>query len=312
VSLNQKEIDLFKLLAEENAQLQLLQPEQAPQDITLEAIRGWSKSLLRFAGDCFDILYEDTYIPVRDGSSILARIYNPQLDSDRPCLLFFPGCGYIADNFEINAMAVSRIAAYANAKVFMVDLRLCPEFPMPTPLHDAFDAAKYVITHPHRFNLNPNNVSVGGFSSGAHAAAYVANASRLDHEMIIKQQILLNGCFDLTNSHRDYDAFEACDGLFKRGPVVDYIFEQWGVSFDDPMISPVFHYALTNLPKATILIGEYDGLRNDSEAYYKHLKSLKNNVDRIVLPGQTHNTILLRGFITDGVDPAKVIADLLR
>ena len=61
MSLNQKEIDLFKLLAQENAQLQLLQPEQANQDITLEAIRGWSKSLLRFAGDCFDILYEDTY-----------------------------------------------------------------------------------------------------------------------------------------------------------------------------------------------------------------------------------------------------------
>ena len=293
MSLNQKEIDLFKLLAQENAQLQLLQPEQAHQDITLEAIRGWSKSLLRFAGDCFDILYEDTYLPVRDGSTILARIYNPHLDSDRPCLLFYPGCGYIADNFEINAIAVSRIAAYANAKVFMVDLRLCPEFPMPIPLY-------------------PNNVSVAGLSSGAHAAAYVANASRLDHEVTIKQQILLNGCFDLTNSHRDYDEWEACDGLFKRGPVVDYIFEQWGVDFDDPMVSPVFDHSLTDLPKTTFLVAEHDGLRNDSEAYYKHLFNLKNNVHRIILPGQTHNTILLKGFITDGEDPAKVIADLVR
>ena len=275
MSLNQKEIDLFKLLAEESAQLQLLQPEQANQDITLEAIRGWSKSLLRFAGDCFDILYEDTYLPVRDGSTILARIYNPHLDSDRPCLLFYPGCGYIADNFEINAIAVSRIAAYAHAKVFMVDLRLCPEFPMPIPLYDAFDAAKYVITHPSKFNLNPNNVSVAGLSSGAHAAAYVANASRLDHEVTIKQQILLNGCFDLTNSHRDYDEWGACDGLFKRGPVVDYIFEQWGMDFDDPMVSPVFDHSLTGLPKTTFLVAEYDGLRNDSEAYYKHLLNLK-------------------------------------
>ncbi len=312
MSLNQKEIDLFKLLAQENAQLQLLQPEQVNQDITLEAIRGWSKSLLRFAGDCFDILYEDTYLPVRDGSTILARIYNPHLDSDRPCLLFYPGCGYIADNFEINAIAVSRIAAYANAKVFMVDLRLCPEFPMPIPLYDAFDAAKYVIIHPSKFNLNPNNVSLAGFSSGAHAAAYVANASRLDPEMLIKQQILLNGSFDLTNTHRDYDECEACDGLFKRGPVVDYIFEQWGFDFDDPMVSPVFDHSLTDLPKTTVLVAEYDGLRNDSEAYYKHLLNLKNNVDRILLPGQTHNTILLKGFITDGEDPAKVIADLVR
>lgn len=312
MSLNQKEIDLFELLAQENAALQAELPSQVDQEITLESLRDWPKSIMRFAGKSADIPYEEVFIPMRDGATILARIYNPQLDSRSPCLLFYPGCGYVIDAFELNAIAASRIASYVNAKVFMINLRLCPEFPLPIAMHDAFDSAKYVITHFDQFNVDPNNVSVGGFSSGAHAAAYVANASRYDKEMPIKQQILLNGCFDLTNSHRDYDEWEACDGIFQRGPVVDFIFDQWGMSLDDPMLSPVFDYTLTDLPKARILIGEYDGLRNDSEAYYKHLTSLNNDVDRILLTGQTHNTILLRGFITDGVDPAKVIADLLR
>ena len=33
-----------------------------------------------------------------------------------------------------------------------------------------------------------------------------------------------------------------------------------------------------------MLIPEYDGLRNDAEAYYQHLKNLGNDVTRIDLP----------------------------
>ena len=80
----------------------------------------------------------------------------------------------------------------------------------------------------------------------------------------------------------------------------------------DPFYSPLFEKDLTNLPTTTFIIGEYDGLRSDSEAYYQHVKANNQRTERILLQGQTHNTILLRSIMTDGPDPAKVIADIIK
>jgi len=305
--LNKAEKIFFEKLAQQNDE----NADQPAPGISVEMIRDWSKTMVHLAGPYADVPYDDIKLPVRDGSEISVRFFNPQLPSNRPCLFFFPGCGYVADNFEINAIAASRIADYANAKVFMVDLRKCPEFPLPIPMQDAFDVVEYISKNDKQFNIDPNNMTVTGASSGAHAAAYVANTSRLDADLNIRQQILLSGCFDLTNSQNTYTEVEKQDGMFQRGPIVDFIYEQWGVKLNDPAISMVFDNSLTDLPKTVFLIPEYDGLRNDAELYYRHLKDLGSDVARIDLPGQTHNTIFFRDVLSDGEDPAKVIADLL-
>lgn len=304
--LNPAEKAFFAQLAKQNAE----NTDAENPEISVQMIRDWSKTMVHLAGPYADVPYQDMSLPVRDGTKVTARVFNPDVSGDRPCLFFFPGCGYVADNFEINAIAASRIASYANAKVFMVDLRRCPEFPLPIPMQDAFDVVKHVSDNAKAFKVDKQNISLTGASSGAHAAAYVANQSRA-HQLPIRQQILLSGCFDLTNSQRDFDDYEAQDGLFQRGPVIDFIFDLWGIDKTDPQISMIFDDSLTNLPKTVFLIPEYDGLRNDAEAYFKHLKKLGNDVTRIDLPGQTHNTIVFRDVLSDGEDPAKVIADLL-
>ncbi len=306
MALNPGQKAFFEAFAQDNA----ADSASEKQEIQLEFIRHWSQCLLQYAGEPAKVPFDNIQLPTRDGGLLKTRVFNPQLDANRPCL-FFPGCGYVADNFEIHSIAVSRIADAANAKVFLVDLRRCPEFALPIPMQDAYDAVQYTIAQHQQFQIDANNVSVAGVSSGAHAAAYVANTSRSDKQVNIKQQILLNGCFDLTNSHRHYDAFEADDALFQRGPVIDFILNLWGMELSDPLVSPVLNDDLVNVPKATLLIAEHDGSRNDSECYYQHLMALGNDVTKVHLLGQTHNTFLLRGAITDGEDPAKVIANLL-
>ena len=202
-----------------------------------------------WAGAPADVPFEDINIPTRDGDEIIARVFNPQLSADHPCLIYFQGNGYVSDNFLINNIACSRIAKYANAKVFSVDLRKCPEFPLPIPMQDAYDATTYISNHDKQFNIDPNNITISGASSGAHAAAYVNHQSRFDNNLKIRQHISISGCFDLTNSQRNYDDYEAEDGLFKRGPVIDFILNLWGADFSDPLISPVFDDSLTDLLK---------------------------------------------------------------
>ena len=78
-----------------------------------------------------------------------------------------------------------------------------------------------------------------------------------------------------------------------------------------PIISPYYEPDLSNLPATTFLISEYDGIRSDSEAYYQRVKQAGNQVDRIIIPGQTHQTLLMRAVMSDGKDPAKIIAEVI-
>ena len=208
----------------------------------------------------------------------------------------------------------SRIAAYADVKVIVPNLRLAPEFPLPKPIDDAYDVFKYIALHPEKFNIDPNKTMIGGFSSGAHAAACVSNLVKNDPKLKILHQILLNGCYDLTCSTHDYDEYEKQEGMLTR-EVYHYIVSFWGIptnEFSNPRFSPYHEKEFSHLPVTTILVGEYDGLRNDSEVYYSKLKQHGVNVEKIILPGQTHNTAALRKVMTDGEDPAKTIADIIK
>ncbi len=80
----------------------------------------------------------------------------------------------------------------------------------------------------------------------------------------------------------------------------------------NPLINPSFEKDLTDLPKTTMLVSEYDGIRSESEIYYQCLIKAGNQVEKIILPGQTHNTLILRKVMCDGRDPAEVVAEVIK
>ncbi len=59
------------------------------------------------------------------------------------------------------------------------------------------------------------------------------------------------------------------------------------------------------------LIAEFDGMRSDSEAYFKKLQKSGCRVSKKILPGQCHHMLLLQGVMNEAEDPAKDIADKL-
>ena len=80
----------------------------------------------------------------------------------------------------------------------------------------------------------------------------------------------------------------------------------------DPSCSPYWSKDLSGLPPTTILVAEYDGGRSQSEAYAQKLVEAVNRVTKIIFPGQTHATILYRKALSDGQDPAYVVAEQIR
>lgn len=285
--------------------------QSTPTEPTIAQLRLSTKTSLNYAGKPADIPYQNNFVTTRDGHQLKIRIYNPDI-AEGPTLIFYPGCGYITDAFELNAISCSRIANYAKIKVILASLRLVPESPLLTAINDGYDAAKFLATNSKQFKIDKNQIILGGVSSGAHCAFSVSNMAKNDNDLPIAHQILLNGLFDLSQSNHDYDAFEKVDILSNR-KLTSFIIKQFNLKpeqLSSPIFSPIFADA-TSLPATTIIVAEYDGIRNDSEALYKILTKAHNQVKKIILTGQTHDGINIRGLVSDVCDPAKAIADAI-
>lgn len=303
-----------RLFFEKIAQEAQANPPKPLSCQTIAEFRVGAGIFAEYAGQPANVDYEDRLIPARDGHQIRARVFNHHLLGTTPVMIIYPGCGYILDLFDVNAVACSRIAEYSGIKIILIDFRLAPEYPLPQAIYDAYDATQYIAAHADKLKIDVNRIFIGGFSSGAHCAAVISHLARRDEQLNIYHQILLNGIYDLTQSRHEYDHYSDEDKLCTKDAAA-FLLKHWGIganNYTNPLFSPYYEQNVTNLPPTTLLVGEYDGLRNSSEAYFEKLKSGGNNVQKIVLPGQTHNTIIMREVFVDGEDPAHAIARVIR
>lgn len=85
---------------------------------------------------------------------------------------------------------------------------------------------------------------------------------------------MLNGAYDALMKKREYAEYEVQDLMVSR-EAVNHIYELWGLNEEQlrsPIYSPYYAENISKLPKTTLLIGEFDGMRSDSEAYFKKLQ----------------------------------------
>lgn len=95
------------------------------------------------AGD--DYFEEDRKIPMRDDASIMIRVHQPKVIPPNGCpgLVIYHGGGYCLGGLQ-NETELSRRWVDLGGVAINVDYRLAPEFPFPIPVHDAYDALKWV------------------------------------------------------------------------------------------------------------------------------------------------------------------------
>lgn len=286
---------------------------KSPSEMTIEEWREDGKAFLDFAGDWADVARREFSIKARDGYEIPVIEFDPGCEPDQPFVVFYKGCGYVHTLFEVNARAASRIAKLGQVKVFAVDYRLAPEHPLPTSIDDGYDAAKYLYQHASDFQVDAERLIVAGISSGAHCAASVSLRARNAVDFNVYHQILLNGCFDFTCSQTAFKD-EAALEFMCTDEVVDEIYRY--LRMDGPDLSaPEYSLVFADThgaPNTTMLIAEHDILRPDNEAFCRKLQQDGNQVERIVLEGQTHNDLIIRGVLTDADDPAHVLADVIK
>lgn len=277
--------------------------------VTEEEIQHEAKLFQEWAGEPA-LPFKELHIKARDGFPVRIRVFNPEARGQT--LFYLPGNGYLVKHlFEANTVAASRIAKASQQRVVIIEFRLMPTYPWPTSINDVQDVMNACIHHHAIPEVDSAQISLSGMSSGAHASVMLALNSNRGFN--IQRLMLIGGSYDWTFRQDQFREDEKLDYICKRENLYE-LKNSWGLgdkNMTSPEYSPLFAEDFKSLPETFIIVGEFDGVRADSEALYLKLKDQGVKANKIILPGQTHNNILFYRASGEEDDAALICARLL-
>ena len=223
-----------------------------------------------------------------------ARIYRPS-DEALPGLLYFHGGGFMLGSIETHDTMCRLLARDAGAAVVSVDYRLAPEHRFPVAVEECVFACDWLAAHGAEIGVDTGRLAVGGDSAGANLALTVLNERRAP----LRAGILLYGCYGhlpelgypLGAAAKAYG-----DGRYGLGLDIMRRFYADYLRDDADGLDPRFcslRSDVRGLPPVLLTAAALDPLRDDAEAFRKHLEAAGAPHRYILYPGMPHGFLKL-------------------
>jgi len=205
---------------------------------------------------------------------------------EAPLILGFHGGGYLFGGAAMNDPVWKRTAEKLGCHVASIDYRMSPDYQYREAVDDAYDAAKYFLSHADEFHIKGNKLTTMGMSAGGNLAAAVCIYAAQKGEDIFERQIPL---YPMLDAYTDPDS----KGNGSLGGPVMYIFNELHSpesELKNPLVSPVFaeDELLAKLPHAIVSVAENDNLRKEGELYVERLNKNGVRADCILADGMPH------------------------
>lgn len=244
---------------------------------------------------------ENFTIPVPHGPGpareIAARAYAPvAVASDpQPALIFFHGGGFVVGGLETHDGLCRMIAAEGNLRVIAVEYRLAPESPYPAAADDAVAATNWIAANAATLGIDAGRIAVGGDSAGGMLAAAVTQVARDKGGPKLAFQLLLFPNTQIggeTSSLNEYAV-----GYFLERHSIEWCHSQYVPNEADrasPLASPLRARDFAKLPPAYVMLGGYDPLHDEGQAYAQKLRAAGVAVTIADFPEMVHCFIYLQ------------------
>jgi acetyl esterase len=249
---------------------------------------------------------DDLAVPVRDGTTIRARLYQPaepQWAQPSPALVYFHGGGFTVGSVATHDALCRMFARDAQCAVLSVDYRLAPEHRFPTAVDDAFDALCWLHEQAAGFGIDAARIALGGDSAGGTLATVCAVLAR-DADMPVALQLLI---YPGTTSHQQTDSHARfADGFLLSATTIQWFFAQYLRDADDrcdwrfaPLDGTRGAPDFAGVAPAWIAIAEYDPLSDEGAAYADKLRAAGNAVTLKRYDGMIHEFFKMGGYVPE-------------
>jgi acetyl esterase/lipase len=250
-----------------------------------------------------------------DGTVLDLTWYRPSgADGPGSAALYLHGGGMIFGLEHIGSvydLAVREYVAASGVPMLVVDYRVAPEHPDPTPVEDCYGALVWLTEHATDFGVDPARVAVMGDSAGGGLAAGVCLMARDRGGPAVAQQVLIYPMLDDRPATPDPQV----------QPFLTWTYDDnltgWGALLGDnaggeqvsPYAAPARADDLTGLPDTYIDVGDLDVFRNEDIAYARRLADAGVPTELHVYPGCPH---AFEALARDAAVSRRAISDRVR
>jgi len=240
--------------------------------------------------------------PSRAGPSgeVSIRILRPNgATGDLPVILYTHGAGWVFGNSHTHDRLIRELAAGTGAAVVFPNYSLSPEARYPTAIEEIYSVLEWVAEHGAEHNLDGARVAVAGDSVGGNMTAAVTLMAKQRSGPKLRAQVLF---YPVTDANFDTGSYhEFAEGYFLRRDAMQWFWNQYTTDEeerDDITASPLRAKTdeLAELPKALVITGEADVLRDEGEQYASKLREAGVEVTATRYEGIIHDFVMLNAL----------------
>ena len=235
-----------------------------------------------------------------DGVEVRVRIVKPVGATELlPVVLYLHGGGWVLGSAATHERLVRELSVGVHAAVLFVDYARAPEATYPVAIEQAFAAARWIRRHGAGLNLDANRVAVVGDSAGGNLAAGLAILAKQRGEVSFIHQSLYYPVTDAAQNTTSYRSF--ADGPYLTAKAMAWFWNSYLPETDrrsEILASPLRASAdeLAELPEAFVVVGEYDVLRDEGEAYAHKLTAAGVRCTSVRYNSTIHDFMMLNAL----------------
>jgi acetyl esterase/lipase len=245
---------------------------------------------------------DDEWIKVPGGPNgdVSVRIVRPAgVTGALPPILYIHGAGWVFGNAGTHDRLVRELAVGANAAVVFPEYSLSPEVRYPVALEEIYAVAKWLAGGAEGKDLDTSRIAVAGDSVGGNMTIATTLFAKQRGDVDFAAQVLF---YPVTDAAFDTDSYhQFAEGYWLSRTAMKWFWDQYttepserDLSTVSPLRAPIEE--LEGLPKALVINGECDVLRDEGEMFAKNLRRAGVDVTAIRYEGTIHDFVMLNAL----------------